>query len=132
MFFGCGYFCIQLKQMVAKIYASDLGEDNDVLTSANPGMNQWVKGLRDTGGRCAPKIQPTGNVGFAAPKKGSKAAARLEVNKAAAGKKAKANDAEVKPLRPKKGSRGAEQEMAPVRGGSGGSSGRKKKACNAV
>ena len=139
MVLGCGYFAVQLRQMIKGIYSSDLGEDNEMLTAATPGMAQWIKTVRDSGGRVRPRVQATA-VGAAAPKKGSKAAARLEQSKATAalakaaatrkaGKAAKAkvapsmeaDELESRPLRPKRGSTSKkDREMEAACGGGDG------------
>jgi len=48
---GCVLLGINLRDTLNQFYASDLGTDNELLTSAIPGNGHWLKGIQKTNGR---------------------------------------------------------------------------------
>ena len=70
---GCVLLGLNLRDTVKKIYDSDLGLDNEVLTRGTPGNADWLKSIQKTEGRhkghhCTSTMKPVA----ASKKKGKK------------------------------------------------------------
>ncbi len=55
---GCVVLGINLRDSIRKMRESDIGEDNEMLTAAEPGSAQWLKGIQRTRGRAAGALPP--------------------------------------------------------------------------
>ena len=82
MVFGCIFLYFNLRESIKKLYASDIGEDNELLTRGGAGNAQWLAGIQKTQGRhkghcseIAPVVMPK-----AKSKKGGKGKSRRELD----------------------------------------------------
>jgi hypothetical protein len=49
--FGCVFLCLNLRESVKKLYESDIGTDNELLTRGDPGNAAWLKSVQRSHGR---------------------------------------------------------------------------------
>ena len=55
---GCVLLGLNLRDSIQKLYASDIGTDNELLTSGNPGNAAWLASIQRSDGRRAGELPP--------------------------------------------------------------------------